>query len=181
MPSLRDAFLAEMDRLQGEVGTVSIQRVVELLGGGSRGRSALAQQLAGTTDKRSREYKNAQRNVNRWTTERGAERRTPRGVNAQRIQATGQRRELGQRLRQARITASAELEVDPSPDGTEAGMRPRDIQDVEIEDKRWVDAFEDSRDDDAAQLFGEALLDAYEPTLRDSAIGDVESLHLELE
>jgi hypothetical protein len=180
MPSLRDQFVSEMNRLQGDVGTVSVQRAVELLGGGSRGKSALAQELAGTTDKRSRAYKSAQRSVNRWTTERGAQRRTPSGVNVQRIQAAGQRRELAERLRQARITVSAELEVDPSPDGTEAGMRPRDIEDAEIEDTRWIDAFEEGRDDDAAQLFGEALLDAYEPTLRESAIGNVDSLHIEL-
>lgn len=53
----------------------TVDEAVEALGGGARGRSAVAQRISGTTDKSSREYKNARRNVERWTTTTGRRQR----------------------------------------------------------------------------------------------------------
>ena len=48
-------------------------------GGGTRGRSALAQAIARTSDKKSRAYKAAMRNLQRYAAAEGKQRRTPKG------------------------------------------------------------------------------------------------------
>lgn len=71
-PSLiRDAIGVRMDR------PATISDAVEAFGGGGRGRSAVAQVIAGTTDKKSTAYKTALRNVQRWTAPEGKQHRQP--------------------------------------------------------------------------------------------------------
>jgi hypothetical protein len=64
------------DALARTVRPVSAEQAVAEFGGGARGRSALAQELAGTSDKKSRAYKTAMRNLQRYAASQGKQRRT---------------------------------------------------------------------------------------------------------
>lgn len=78
---------------------VTAQEAVVAFGGGTAGRSALAQMIAGTKDKKSRAYKNAMRNLQRYTAAEGKQRRAPkvmtpkitRAVEKQRQKETAER------------------------------------------------------------------------------------------
>lgn len=181
MATLRESLELELSRLEREMGPMGPREAVQSLGGGRAGRSALARELSGTSDRSSRAYKSALRNVDRWTTQSAGQRRTPSRASAQRVQNIGQRRELLEQIKRGErsIVVTAELEIDPSPDGTEEGMRPREVQQVPVEDNGWVDAALAGNMDEAAELFGEAMLDAY-GGLAGAAIGDVEYLHLDV-
>lgn len=100
---ITDSFLAE--HAPPLPVPVTVTGMVDLFGGGKAGVSALARELA---DVRGIKYESARRNIERYTTERGAERRTPKRllgdlnaiaerrasvVNVERI--TEQARELG--------------------------------------------------------------------------------------
>jgi hypothetical protein len=55
---------------------VTADQAVAEFGGGARGRSALAQAIAGTSDKKSSAYKAAMRNLQRYAAGEGKQRRT---------------------------------------------------------------------------------------------------------
>jgi hypothetical protein len=56
----------------------TIDRAIAEFGGGTRGRSSLAQAMAGTSDKKSKAYKSAMRNIQRYTAAEGRQRRVPK-------------------------------------------------------------------------------------------------------
>jgi hypothetical protein len=74
---------------------------VSAFGGGTRGRSALAQEMAGTRDKKSRAYKNAMRNLQRYTAAEGKQRRTPKVMTPKITRAVEKRRQkaIAERLK----------------------------------------------------------------------------------
>lgn len=79
MTSLENAAKVTITDLADAAGAPgvphTIQGLVDLFGGGKEGRSALARELAA---ERGIKYESARRNVERYTTERGTEKRTPR-------------------------------------------------------------------------------------------------------
>jgi hypothetical protein len=60
--------------------TPSLEQLIELFGGGAKGRSRLAQEISGTKDKKSKEYKTAMRNLQRYTAGEGKQTRKPKQV-----------------------------------------------------------------------------------------------------
>jgi hypothetical protein len=58
--------------------TPPIDRLVEDFGGGSRGRSRLAIEISGSSDKKSKEYKAAMRNLQRYAAGAGKQQRRPK-------------------------------------------------------------------------------------------------------
>lgn len=80
---------------------VTAEEAVTAFGGGTRGRSALAQEMAGTTDKKSRAYKNAMRNLQRYMAAEGRQRRRPKITTPRITRAVERQRErqLAERIR----------------------------------------------------------------------------------
>lgn len=78
MASLEREVRGVYSELADEAGAPSVphtvQGLVDLLGGGKEGRSALAKEIAA---ERGIKYESAHRSVERYTTEKGAEKRTP--------------------------------------------------------------------------------------------------------
>jgi hypothetical protein len=76
-----------------------VEEAITAFGGGTRGRSALAQEIAGTRDKKAKAYKTAMRNLQRYVAAEGRQRRRPktmtpritRAVERQRARATAER------------------------------------------------------------------------------------------
>jgi hypothetical protein len=80
---------------------VTVAEGVAAFGGGSRGRSALAQEMAGTRDKKSKAYKTAMRNLQRYMAAEGKQRRRPKTLTPRITRAVERRREraLAERIR----------------------------------------------------------------------------------
>jgi hypothetical protein len=71
---------------------VTADEAISEFGGGARGRSALAQAIAGTSDKKSRAYKAAMRNLQRYSAAEGKQRRTPKKLTPQITKAVQMKR-----------------------------------------------------------------------------------------
>lgn len=63
------------DRAGAQPAPRTLQGMIDLFGGGAKGKSALAKELA---RERNVKYESARRNIERYTTEKGAETRTPK-------------------------------------------------------------------------------------------------------
>jgi hypothetical protein len=95
MPLNPDMLLDALARMARPVTT---DEAVAAFGGGTRGRSALAQAIAGTSDKKSRAYKTAMRNLQRYSAAEGRQRRTPKKLTPKITKAV-QLRRAAERLR----------------------------------------------------------------------------------
>jgi hypothetical protein len=90
MASLEDALGDAIERAnERELQTAPIEQTYAMFGTSSRTQNpAMAMALAGTSDKSSREYRNAMRQVQRWRAPAGKQRRAPSAAARRRLAAT---------------------------------------------------------------------------------------------
>ena len=145
----------------------SVAGIVDLFGGGKQGNSALAVELSGTTDKSSKAYKAALRNVERYNAPAGRQQRTPNAATQERLAKAAERKINADALAKIKakgITVHLAGRVIVSPSGTRPDERERDISGVYIapEDVApMVDELAGRHMNAAADEFNAAFFDAY--------------------
>lgn len=148
------------------------QEAIAAFGGGAKGRSALAQEIAGTTDKKSVAYKNAMRNIQRYTTAEGKQRRTPKRLTPRITRAVQQQREkrAAQRIKGPITVIWQHPEIRISDDVRD---RP-DIEEAIPEEmlSDFLEAVAEGNEREALQALAEATLEVW----GEGRLGDAEIL-----
>lgn len=161
MPDIETVYREALGLSGAEVREVSVPEAIELYGGGAAGKSALAAELAGTADKKSRAYKSARRNIERYTAAEGRQRRNPKKVSVRISQAVSRHRmnAVAERLRGnipfRLISPLARVSDDERYRHEISGV----LSDAELEPVR--DALHSGQESDVYTALDQAIWDAY--------------------
>ena len=107
---------------------VTVDQAVTEFGGGTRGRSALAQAIARTSDKKSRAYKTAIRNLQRYSAAEGRQRRAPKTLTPRITRAVERQRE-----REAAAKIRGPVTIIWQDPVVRVSQDERERQDIEVE------------------------------------------------
>ena len=158
----------------------SIREAIYMAGGGAIGKSVIAQELAGTSNKSSKEYKAALRNVQRYyKAEEGAggQGRYPRASMREKLQRIGQglaRQSVERQMRSQGATVKTAADVKVSDE-----IRYRPLPELYIfpeEMSAILDAYHSGDYEGMADMFSDALFDAYD--LRNATLEDVDEMDI---
>ena len=144
----------------------NITEAIKMFGGGARGKSAIAQELAGTGDKKSKEYKAALRNVERYykaESGEGGQGRRPRAAMQEKLRKLGEaqaKASVKQQMRAQGASVKTSGDVKVSND-----ERYRDLPELYIfpeEMAAILDAYDAGNFDRMADEMNAALFEAYD-------------------
>lgn len=184
MATLENAVAGAVATAQGvSAASTTVTELAALMGGNP----ALAMALAGTTNKKSAEYKAALRNVQRYKKREAqaeGEGRSPRKLagNLNEIAKKEARRGTGEEIKRRGATVNLAGVVLVSPGSRKEDYRERDIRGVFIRPEYMapvIDALAAGDTTGAADAFQEAFLSEW-AALGNAVIPDSESLSIEM-